>query len=501
MGKQTLKQRVERIIADIAKDATTDARGRWNKVVEDGIAESALEQLGPMPSPTLEDIPKTTAVEYAAADADATLRIYPILHQRICDMGLGRALALDLAVIPMVAAMTQNGLLVDTGHLAVLAEVLDDNLWDVEHRTWDAAGRRFNIGSGDQVAEVLYDDLGLGDRTTKRTKSRKRYATDEKALSALKGRHPVVALIQEHRELSKLKSSYVDTLPKLISPDGRWRYELGMATVPSGRLNGWGGVNPLAIPVRSELGREIRRCFIAPPGYKLCSIDLNQVELRALAILSKDPVMLGAFRDGKDLHRLTASSLFRVPFESVTFEQRQRGKTINFAIANQISAPGLLDQYVVSGIANVTVNDADADLKAWFELYAQVPKWFESVYSEGRLNGYIRDVLSGRILYCPGLRSPIEKVESEARRVCSNWEIQTFAQVLLKLGMAALWPMLEPLGIKPLLQIHDEILLEVPDEHVDILPGLAEVVTSAAPPLPIPILASCNHAMTWADLK
>jgi len=504
LPKQTLTQRVNRLLSDAADDPTVDLKARWQKIVDDGVGAEAEKVLGPMPVPSLSDIPLEKAVSYAARDADAAFRLYPTLKSKIDALGLGKALELDLQVIPMVAAMCRNGILVDTGHLKVLEEVFLDNLMDLESRIYGLVGRRFLVTSGDQVAEVLYGDLGLNGR--RQTPSRKRLSTDEKALQSLQGQHPVIPLLLEHREISKLQDSYVHKLPGLISKDGRIRMELGMSTVPSGRLNCWGGVNLLAIPVRSALGREIRRAFVAPPGHQLGSIDLNQIELRALAILSGDENMLNAFATNKDLHKLTASTRFKVPFDAVTFEQRQRGKTLNFAIANQITAPGLYDQYVVAGIKDVDVMDADEDIKSWFRTYPRVEPWFESVYDEGRRYGYIRSELCGRILWTPGLRSPIEKVESEAKRVATNFKIQVFAQEIIKMGMSVLWRALcteQGSDFKPLLQVHDEILLEVPDlfANDDVGDSLIDLVTSGAPKLPIPIRAACHFAGNWMGLK
>jgi DNA polymerase I len=453
--KQTLQQRVTRLLSD-AVDPTVDVRARWRKIVEDGVGVEAESALGPMPDATLDAIALDDAVDYACGDADGTLRLYPILQSKIIDMGLEQALAIDEAVVPMIVAMTQNGMLVDREHLSVLNDAFTQVLFDLEYQCHHAAGRTFSVTSPDQVSEVLFDDLGL--RGGRKCKKKERYSVDDKTLEALKGSHPVVALIQEHREISKLQNTYVEVLPKLLSPDGRIRMELGMTVVPSGRLNCWGGVNLLGIPVRTELGREIRRAFIAPPGRKLGAVDLNQVELRALAILSGDERLLDAYATGKDLHALTAAeTIYHAPMPSITYEQRQRGKTTNFAIANQISALGLRDQFTLSGI-DVDEVYCQQILDGWYGFYDKVPPFFDSVYEEGRRNGYIRDTLSGRILYTPGLRSPIDKVRAHAERVATNWKIQTFAQATLKLGMALIWEWLQSddTGYMPLLQVHDE---------------------------------------------
>lgn len=456
-----------------------------------------------MPVPTLNDIPVEDAIQYAGRDADATGRLEPILTAQIRELELERALELDLSVIPMIARMTEIGMAVNRERLGMLHSVFLDNLADIEYRANKLAGTRFNPGSGDQVAWLLYDVLNLPGRRL--TKSKKRLTADEKALQALRTAHPVVPLILEWREIDKLRSSYTEKLPGLISPDGRWRYELGITTVPSGRLNGWGGVNPLAIPVRTELGRAIRGCFEAPPGRMLGAADLNQIELRALAILSGDENLLEAFSTGKDLHRLTAAeALYHVPFDSITFEQRQRGKTLNFAVANQISGLGLMEQFIVSGVDTDEL-ECQRMLDAWYERYSKVRPYFEAVYAEGRQNGYIRSRLSGRILWTPGLRSTIDKVRAEAERVATNWTIQEWAQAVMKMGMALVWRLIEGTDIDPLLQVHDELILEFPEDSYDNQVTIGEdavaLMESVGEGMPIPILAAWHEGKTWEELK
>jgi DNA polymerase-1 len=475
-----------------------DLHERWAKIVDDGPGAEAEQVLGPMPVPTLDDIALEAAIGYSARDADATGRIYPILASRVKEMGLERALELDLSVTPMIAAMCRNGILVDRGHLAILDEVFADNLFDIESKIYKEVGRRFLVTSGDQVAEVLYEDLGLGGR--RRTKSGKRLSTDEKSLQALIGRHPVVPLILEHREISKLQNTYVHKLPGLISPDGRIRMELGMSTVPSGRLNCWGGVNLLAIPARSELGREIRRAFIAAPSCILGSVDLDQIEMRCMAHISGDERMIEAFNSGADIHTQTASLMFRVATDKVTPEQRHHGKQVGFGIINGITALGLLDQMILRGAGDWDEPACQGLIDRYMEVYPGVPRMFESTWEEGRRTGFIRDSLSGRILWTPGLRSPIEKVESEAKRIATNWKIQVMAQSILKMGMAVLWEWLRDRpDVHPLLQIHDEVLLETSDTF-DEWEDVVALLTSAQV-LAVPVNAKWRTALNWADLK
>lgn len=507
MPKHTLEQRVMRLLSDASTDPDIDLRARWGKVSADFPEVEA--EIGPMPDATLDDIPLQNAIEYSARDADATLRVYPHLAQRIAEMGLSGALAIDLAVVPIIAAMQQNGMLVDKEHLAALSLVFEDTLATLEYRMTDLTGYRFNPASGDQVATVLFEELGLdGGR---KTKSRKRYSTDEKTLDSLAGQHPIIALLKEHRKVSKLKGTYVDVLPGLISPDGRIRMELGMTTIPSGRLNCWGGVNLLGIPVRTELGREIRRAFIAPAGRRLGAVDLNQIELRGLAVLSGDEHLLEAYYNGEDLHRNTAAdALYHCNRESVVFEQRQRGKVVNFAVANQISALGLRDQFYISGITDVDEVDCQRMLDNWYSRYSRVPVWYDAVYEEGRKNGYIRCPLSGRILFVPGLRTGItgskgDAIRGQAKRVATNFLLQTYASTIGKVGIAEVWANLRCSDLwKPLLWVHDELLVEIDptvewDWGEELIAMMTQTELAAAQP--IPIVAGWHEGQNWRELK
>lgn len=497
MPPQTLQQRVSRLVSDALTKPDTDIRGRWGTIA-DTVGADCARELGPIPDADLWDVPLDTAIQYSAADADATLRLNPILDARIEELGLRRALEIDYAVVPMITQMTLNGMLVDLDHLSVLNEIFEETIADLERRCHSAAGREFLVSSPDQVAEILYTDLALPGR--RRTKKGKRLTTDEKALQGLKGLHPIVTLLLEHREVCKLQSSYVEKLPQLISDDGRWRYELGLTTIPSGRLNGWGGVNPLAIPVRSELGKEIRRAFKAPESNVIASVDLSQIEMKAMAIISGDERMLEAFSTGADIHTQTAQLMFHV--KEPTQEQRHHGKQVGFGIINGITAMGLLDQMILRGAEDWDEVQCQRLIDSYLtDAYPGVARMFESTWSEGRQNGYIRCSLSGRILWCPGLRSPIGKVKSEAERVATNWKIQTWAQTVMKLGMAQVW---EYIGgadgdVRPLLQIHDELVVEAPDALDDADWGvLAEVLCSGHTDI-IPITAGWRCGPTWAD--
>lgn len=504
MPPQTLLQRVSRLVSDTMTKPETDIHKRWQSIVDDGPGAECVAELGPIPDATLFDVDTDTAIQYSAADADATLRVNSALDPQIDALGLRPALELDYSVVPMLVSMMENGLLVDREHLSVLGDIFSETLLDLERRCHTLAGHPFLVSSADQVATVLFDELRL--RGGRLTPKKTRYSTDDKTLEMLKGQHPIIALLQEHREVSKLQHSYVEVLPGLIDDDGRWRYELGMTTIPSGRLNGWGGVNPLGIPTRTELGREIRRCFIAPEGRLLGAVDLNQIELRGLAVLSQDEHLLQAYSEGADLHALTAAeAIFHVPLQEVTYEQRQRGKTTNFAVANQISALGLRDQFYLSGILDLDEVDCQRYLDGWYNRYRAVRPWYGNVYSDGRQHGFVRCPLSARILWCPGLRSSIDKVRAQAERVSTNFLLQCYASTIGKHGMAAIWEWLQSDNLcDPLLWVHDEFLCEFDaDRAEDAETVLMELMTGTdiARRQPIPILAGWHCGENWAECK
>lgn len=507
MAKQSLTQRVERIVNDAIADTATDIRARWQKVVDDGIAAEATTTLGPMPDATLDDVDLADAIQYAGADADATWQLNPILDQQIEALGLRRALEIDYAILPMVRRMMDNGMLIDPAHFATLGpafdEAMDGLAQEIRHYS-DSPD--FNPGSGDQIAWLLYEHLGLGGR--RKTKSGKRLSTDDKALEALKYAHPVVSLIQEYREIGKLRGTYC-CLPEFADAHGRIHPDLSMVRVPSGRFAS-GDDRLLTIPTRTNLGKEIRRGFIAPPGKVLASADLSQIEMRVMAHLSGDANMLEAFWDGVDIHTRTAQLMYDV--KEPTQEQRHHGKQVGFGIVNLITAMGLTDQMYLRGAWRYDDREYQSHLaqaQLMIDLYLDkaypgIRTFQQRVWDEGRRNGYVRCGLSGRIWRLPGLRSSIDKVKSEAERQATNFMIQAGAQTAMKLGMAKVWDWLggwsEDL-IEPLLQVHDELVLEVADSaNGDVDEDLLRLLTSGIE-LDVPVTANWHTGLTWADLK
>ncbi len=350
MAKQTLAQRIERIVTDAIVDSTVDIRSRWQKVLDDkrgdgdAVTAAALLELGHMPDATLDDVPLDEAIQYSGCDADATWQLNKVLDTEIERLQLRHALEIDYAVVPIIGHMREVGMLIDPTHFEQLDVAFEAALEGIQHQIRQYSGSdTFNPGSGDQVAELLYTRLGLGGR--RKTKSGKRLTTDDKALEALKYAHPVVSLLQEYREVAKLRGTYC-VLPDCADDRNRIHPDITMVRVPSGRLAS-GDDRLLTIPTRTELGKEIRRGFIAGPGRVLASCDLNQIEMRMMAHLSQDANMLQAFHDGTDIHTRTAQLMFGVA--EPTYEQRHHGKQVGFGIINLITAMGLTDQMYLRG--------------------------------------------------------------------------------------------------------------------------------------------------------
>lgn len=465
-----------------------------------------------MPAVTLDDVPLADAVNYAGTDADATWQLNPILDQQLDSLGLRHAYDIDIAVVPMLRRMMDVGMMIEPDHFTALDGVFGDMLADLTQQIvqYGDSSMFQSPSSPDQVAWLLFDYLEL--KYGRFTKSKKRLSTDDKTLEALKYAHPVVPLIQEYREIAKLRGTYC-TLPQFADSGNRIHPDLSLTRVPSGRLAS-SDPNLLAIPVRTELGKEIRRGFVAPNGCVLASADLDQIEMRCMAHISQDENMLEAFTSGVDIHKQTASLMFNCSVDTVTVEQRHHGKQVGFGIVNGITASGYVDQMYLRGAWKFDereyqshLGEAQRMIDLYLEVaYPKVRQMFDSTWDEGRRNGYVRDSLSGRIWRLPGLRSSIDKVRFEAQRQATNFKIQTMAQTVIKLGMAMLWdnlfePRWVPEHLEPLLQVHDELLFEVEADPAESLSHPILELLTFCDALSVPVKAKWHTGSTWADLK
>ncbi|MDC0708297.1 DNA polymerase I [Stigmatella sp. ncwal1] len=434
-----------------------------------------------------------SAEEVAAAygaRAEAARRLAPRLWEELEAIGLA-ALARDmeLPLLPILARMEQRGVKLDTAVFKTLSTQVDAECETKLKNIHTLAGQEFNVGSNPQLAQVLYDKLGLPILKKGKTGP----STDQEVLEKLAEQHPLPGAILEYRSLSKLKSTYLDTLPGLVAKDGRIHTTYHQAATATGRLSS-SDPNLQNIPVRTELGREIRRAFVAEAGYQLVSADYSQVELRLLAHIAEDPVLLEAFQHDEDIHSRTAAEIFGVPPDKVDRDQRRVAKTVNFGIAYGLSPHGL------STRLSISVEEARDIIERYFTRYAGIRRYLEDTVERARKTGYV-ETMFGRRRLMADLNSKNRAVAQAAERAAINMPIQGTAADLIKKAMLAVDEALtkERLSTVMLLQVHDELLFEAPDAEVDRVKELARQCMSSVATLKVPLKVDVGAGKTWAD--
>jgi uracil-DNA glycosylase family 4 len=494
-----------------------DARKLWLKQVED-IQVAGYNRLGSMPEATLDYVPVATAVHYGARDADATVRVEPELGRRIDALGLREVYRLELGTYPLIDRMQRIGIKPDLAHFAALSTRLVGEIEDIRGRLVDATGDPdFNANSGDQVAAFLFDSLGLdGGKKTREG----RFSTNDKILEGLEREYglEVITDIRAYREVFKLKNTFVDRLPDFVHRypfDGRIHSTFRTTRVVTGRLAA-SDPNLLAMPKHGKFAKDFRRGWVPEPGHVLGSWDLSQIELRVLATLSQDPVMLAIFRgemrnpDGSkiDLHAALAERIFGVkPKDQDGSKHRLPAKAVNFGLPMGMTNMGLAVELRKNGVM-VDEDDAQRWIDETMRLYKGVPAYQKGMIEEARRNGYIR-CLSGRIRYIGGIRSRDERVRSEAERFAFSTPIQEGAQWVMKQNEASIWEdILVPYWrqgrwIEPLIQIHDDMVMEFENEDLarEVNPLMVECMTQTAKGLSVPIETSGDWGLNWADFK
>jgi DNA polymerase I len=439
--------------------------------------------------PLAEHGAEEVAAAYGAR-ADAARRLAPRLWEELEAIGLA-ALArdLELPLLPILARMEQRGVKLDTAVFKTLSTQVDAECETKLKNIHELAGQEFNVGSNPQLAQVLYDKLKLPILKKGKTGP----STDQEVLEKLAEQHPLPGAILEYRSLSKLKSTYLDTLPGLVAPDGRIHTTYHQAATATGRLSS-SDPNLQNIPVRTELGREIRRAFVAEPGHQLVSADYSQVELRLLAHIAEDPVLLDAFQQDEDIHSRTAAEIFSVPADQVSRDQRRVAKTVNFGIAYGLSPHGL------STRLSISVEEARDIIERYFTRYAGIRTYLEETVDRARKTGYV-ETMFGRRRLMADLNSKNRAVAQAAERAAINMPIQGTAADLIKKAMLAVDAALaqERLSTVMLLQVHDELLFEAPDAEVDRVKALARECMSSVARLKVPLKVDVGAGKTWAD--
>lgn len=464
--------------------------------------QEIIDTLGPMPMATLDDVPLPVAINYACRDADATLRVFPVLSARIDEMGLRGCYEMDLAVVPMVERMVRVGMLVDVRHFTDLHGHLTSLMGIEAQAVAKLAGRAINPNSPVQVADLLFGQLKL--RPRKKTPTGQD-STQDKVLEAMRNEHPVIKHIIKYREYGTYRDDFCLKMVRLLDADGRIHPNLQVTRVSSGRLS-CKEPNLLGIPVREEMGKLLRAGFVAAKGKVYGSWDLNQIEMREMAHQSEDPVLISRFMNDEDVHAATAADYLGKDIRDVTPVERYAFKRVGFGVITGITEIGLAEQMALAGAEGWDEENCKGAIAGYFGIYKRVRQYMENCRAEARRFGYVRDRW-GRIRYLPGVHSEIRYIRQEAERQSHSFKISASAQGVLKHAQRAIWEwwqQSEILGkVDPLLQIHDELLCELNDnkafiEHVD--EGMNHFLCNTTK-MRVPIKAKGSTGRDWGALK
>ncbi|HEV8390185.1 MAG TPA: DNA polymerase I [Dongiaceae bacterium] len=447
---------------------------------------------------TFDQVPLDKALNYAAEDADVTLRLHQALKPRLIQEHLLSVYeTIDRHLVPVVSAMECAGIKVDTKALQALSQDFASRVVEIEREIHDIAGSEFNPGSPKQLGEILFDKLKLPGGKKGKTGA---YATGADILEELAttSGHPLPQKILDWRQLTKLKSTYTDALQNEIDPTtGRVHTSYALALTPTGRLSS-SDPNLQNIPVRTEEGRKIRHAFVAEKGHKLVSVDYSQIELRLAADMADIPALRDAFREGKDIHAMTASQVFGVPIEGMDPMVRRRAKAINFGIIYGISAFGLAAQL---GIPQAEARDY---IGAYFARYPGIREYMERTKKYAREHGYV-ETLFGRRCHVPGINDKNPARRSYMERAAINAPLQGTAADIIKRAMIRIPPALKERGLKAkmLLQVHDELVFEVPDAEIEetsaVTRAIMEKAHEPARKLSVPLTCEAGVGMNWAE--
>ena len=442
---------------------------------------------------SMRDLPPSAVYEYAAEDADITLRLKNVLEPELTRLGADRLFReIEMPLMPVLAEMELEGVRIDTDALAETSNVLTARMEEIEQRIYDQAGETFNIASPRQVGDVLFSKMKIVEKP-KKTKTGQ-FVTSEEVLQTLKSKHPIVADILEHRGLKKLLGTYVDALPKLINPrTGHIHTSFNQTVTATGRLSS-SDPNLQNIPVRGEDGKEIRKAFVPEPGCLFFSADYSQIELRVMAHLSGDENMVEAFREGHDIHAATAAKIYKEALDSVTRDQRTKAKRANFGIIYGITVFGLAERLDISR------DEARRLIDGYFESFPAVHQYMEQAKETARSHGYV-ETLFGRRRYLPDINSRNATVRGFAERNAINAPIQGTAADIIKVAMIRIARRFreENLKSKMILQVHDELNFSVLPEEKERVERIVMEEMEGAFPMQVPLTADCGWGANWLE--
>jgi DNA polymerase I len=460
---------------------------------------------------TIANISIPLVAEYCGMDVWGTYRLHDLLKAELAAAPKLLALLqeIELPLEPILANMEDRGINIDAEYLKTLSVVLAKDLDRIEEETYELAGEKFNLGSPKQLAQILFEKLELDTKGIRQTKSG--YSTDVNTLEKLQGKHEVVDLILQHRTFSKLKSTYVDALPALIHPKtGRVHTDFNQAVTVTGRLSS-SNPNLQNIPIRTEFSRQIRRAFIPAPGWILAAVDYSQIELRILAHLSQEPVLITAYNQNEDIHSVTAKLLFET--DTVTSEQRRMGKIINFGVVYGMGAAKFGRE------TGIKTSEAKIFIEKFYDRYPGIFEYLERVKREAIALGYVETVCGRRRYFkfesgkLRGLKGSdpnqinlddlgnLGMLDAGHLRAAANAPIQGSSADIIKLAMIKIDQLLEPYQAKMLLQVHDELVLEIPmDEWEELQPKIKATMENAIN-LSVPMVAEIGSGANWMDAK
>ncbi|MBA7666000.1 DNA polymerase I [subsurface metagenome] len=437
------------------------------------------------------EISKVT--DYACADADITGQLAKLLSPEIERQGLWQLFSqVEMPLVPVLIHMERNGVALNTELLRQMAHHLGEQILKLEADIYNSVGHQFNINSPRQLSSVLFQELKLA--PARKTKSG--YSTGASVLEELRGVHPIIEFILDYRQLTKLKSTYIDTLPGLINPKtGRVHTSFNQTRTATGRLSS-SEPNLQNIPVRGELGKKLRNAFVAPPGSRLVAGDYSQIDLRALAHLSQDKSLLDAFHRDEDIHTATAVQLFNVDASGVTPEMRRLAKTVNFGVIYGMS------EYGLEQATELSREEAAKFIAAYFEKYPGIKQYLESTKKQARERGYVQTLL-GRRRAIPEINSSNRQIREGAERMAINMPVQGTSADIIKVAMINLYREMNKRQMKSkmLLQVHDELIFEVPEEEREEMCQLVPEIMSTALEISVPLKVDIKTGNNWGEME
>ena len=447
---------------------------------------------------SMAQVPVEKAASYAAADAAITFALVPALTEKLQRQNATELFhTLEMPLVTVLGRMEQNGIALDVPFFGKMAAELNTRLAEIEEEITRAIGYKLNINSTQQLSKALFETLKLEPPDRRQKTASGMYSTAAEVLELIRNQHPVVGLILEYRELAKLKSTYVDTLPLQVNPKtGRVHTSYNQTGSVTGRLAS-SEPNLQNIPVRTDLGRKVRNGFIAGEGQMFLSVDYSQIELRIVAHMAQDEAMLNAFRNGQDIHAATAAAINNIPLEKVTKSLRSRAKAINFGLIYGMSSFGL------SRSAEITLAEAEDFVRAYFNQFPGVKRYLDSVKLQASRQGYVETLL-GRRRYFPNLQNQSNvNIRNREEREAINAPVQGTAADIIKLAMLKLPGALLHAGLnaKIVLQVHDELLLECPVEELSQTAQVVQQVMEKAYTLSIPLETDARSGKNWGELE